>query len=405
MGLIAKSVQSVVPMMRNAASTIPIWQSGTAQLPGVTYEVYAREGYQKDEIVFACIEALATSAAEPRIVGRTRAKGGTLEVPDHKLIRLLNRPNPFLSRFQFWATIIMHLYLAGNAYVEKVRSSADSVVQLWIMRPDRVRVVPDRNRFISHYTYNIGGEQFPIPVADVIHFKMRNPLDDFYGQPPMLAASGRIDIDNYMRDFVKSFFQNAGVPAGLLSVKQKMTADQKAEIKGRFRSEFGGPRGWHDLLILDQAEASYTPMTMALGARGLATPELDEIIEARTAMVFGVPLSLIGARLGMASSSYANRRSDREMFWDETLAPLYRMLAETLDTFLLPDFPGLDEVVFDLSDVHALQEDVDKIHKRIRDDYLGSIITREEARLSIGRAAEAEGGTYLVPSNMEPVGA
>ena len=30
------------------------------------------------------------------------------------------------------------------------------------------------------------------PVADVIHFKKRNPLDDFYGQSPLLAGAGRI---------------------------------------------------------------------------------------------------------------------------------------------------------------------------------------------------------------------
>lgn len=402
MGLIARTARAVLPTSKMAAATVPLWQSGKAQLPGINYETFAREGYQKNEIVFACIEELATSAAEPRIVGRRRRpRLGNQEIVDHDLIRLLNRPNPFLTRFQLWATIIMHLYLAGNAYLEKVRSPSGKVVELWAMRPDRVRVIPDRQRFISGYEYRVGAEAFTVSASDVIHFKLRHPLDDFYGMSPLMAAGGRVDIDNYMRDFVKAFFMNAGVPAGLLSVKQKMSTDQKTDIKGRFRQEFGGPRGWHDLLILDAAEATYTPMTMSLGARGLATPEMDEIIEARTAMVFGVPLTLIGARLGMASSSYANRKSDKEMFWDETLTPLYRMLAETLDTFLVPDFADIDEVIFDLSDVHALQEDIDKVHKRVRDNYAGSLITLEEARLAIGMAEKPAGeGTMLVPSNM-----
>lgn len=394
MGLVARSMRAVVPSIRDAAaSTIPIWQAGTAQLPGTTYEVYAREGYQKNELVLACIEELATSAAEPRTVGRV---GGT-DVADHDLIRLLNRPNPFLTRFQFWATIIMHLHLAGNAYVEKVRSRAGKVVQLWVLRPDRVRVVPDPVTYIGSYEYRIGAERISLPVRDLVHFKMRHPLDDYYGMPPLMAAAGRVDVDNYMRDFVKAFFQNAGVPAGLLTIKQRMTAEQKAEVKGRFRNEFHGPRGWHDLLILDQAEATFQPMTSQLGQRGLVYPDLDAITEARIAMVFGVPLGLVGAKLGMASSSYANRKSDRESFWDETLAPLYRMLAETIDTFLLPDFTGLDEVLFDMSDVRALQEDIDKIHKRVRDNYLGGVITKQEARCAIGFPADAEGGEFLLP--------
>ncbi len=399
MGLLAQSFRRGAT--KGSAATIPIWQSGKAQISPVNYETYAREGYSKNEIVFACIEELATSAAEPRIVGRRRRpRLGNQEIVDHPMIALLNRPNPFLTRFQMWATVIMHLYLAGNAYVEKVRNNVGQVTELWIMRPDRLRVVPDRTKFIAGYEYRIGAETYSLPAEDVIHFKMRHPLDDFYGMPPMMAASGRIDIDNYTRDFIKAFFLNAGVPAGLLSIKQPMSEAQKKDIRGRYRQEFGGPKGWHDLLILDAAEASFTPMTAQLGQRGLVIPELDEIVEARTAMVFGVPLTLIGARLGMASSSYANRKSDKEMFWDETLAPLYRMLAETLDTFLVPDFSDIDEVIFDLSDVHALLEDRDKLHKRIREDVAGSIITIEEGRTKIGEPELPSEGTMILPSNM-----
>ena len=72
------------------------------------------------------------------------------------------------------------------------------------------------------------------------------------------------------------------------------------------------------------------PVLSQMGQRGLVVPELDEINEARLAMPFGVPLSIIGARLGMASSSYGNRKSDREGFWDETLSPLYKELAGPL---------------------------------------------------------------------------
>lgn len=401
MGVITKAVRAIRPTMRDVASTIPMWQSGTAQLPGVSYETYARDGYQKNEIVFACIEELATSAAEPRIVGkRLRPRLGTEEVSRHPILDLLNHPNPFLTRFQLWATVIMHLYLSGNAYIEKVRSEAGNVVELWLMRPDRVRVVPDRVRYIGGYEYRIGAEVFRVDARDVIHFKTRHPLDDFYGMPPLMAASGRVDIDNYMRDFVKSFFMNAGVPAGMLSVKSKMTDDDKAKVRSKFRADFTGARGWHELMIIDNTEATYTPLTMQLGQRGLVIPELDEIVEARTAMVFGVPLSLIGARLGMASSSYANRKSDREAFWDETLAPLYRMLAETLDTFLVPEFEDIDEVLFDLADVHALQEDIDKIHKRVRDNVAGGLITIEEGRAMIGEEGMPATGTIMLPSNM-----
>jgi len=266
-----------------------------------------------------------------------------------------------------------------------------------------MRVVPDRNTFIQRYDYQIGSETIPIDVDDVIHFKLRNPVDRFYGMPPLMAAAGRTDVDNYMRDFVKSFFLNAGVPAGLLSVKQKMSDDQKREVKGRWRSEFGGPRGWHELLILDNAEASFTPMTMQLGQRGLVIPDLDNISETRICMCFGVPTAIIGARVGLETSSYANLRMTQTFLWDNTLAPFYKRLSRTLTRNLRAELGSdLDRLEFDLSDVQALQEDEDLVHARMRADYAAGMIPLETVQNRIGLEESERKGTYLVPANMVP---
>jgi phage portal protein BeeE len=136
------------------------------------------------------------------------------------------------------------------------------------------------------------------------------------------------------------------------------------------------------------------------------------VSEARIAMVFGVPLTIIGARLGVSSSSYANKRSDRESFWDEHLAPLYKEMSGPLNSRpkdvrrvgLTADFPGVQEVAFDLSDVRALQEDQDKIHARYRANLQAGGMTMEEFREKTGLAAEVpSAGTFLIPSNMVAV--
>ncbi len=408
MGALARALRGAT----NAAAApllVSRWQSGKAELPSNSFEVYAREGYSKNELVYACIEELATSAAEPRM----HAKVGGQWTTEHPVVELLNRPNPFMDGFEFWATVIMHRSLAGNAFALKVRSASQRVVELWLLRPDRVRVVPDRGRFIARYEYDAGdGDLYQLPVEDVIHWKTRNPLSEFYGMPPLMAAAGRVDLDNYMKDFVKSYFTNAGVPAGMLTTKTALTPAQKEAIRQRFSGDFGGAKGWHGLMILEGAEASFTALTAELGPSGLVVPNLDEISEARIAMVFGVPLTIIGARLGVSSSSYANKRSDRESFWDEHLAPLYKEMSGPLNSRpkdvrrvgLTADFPGVQEVAFDLSDVRALQEDQDKIHARYRANLQAGGMTMEEFREKTGLAAEVpSAGTFLIPSNMVAV--
>jgi len=392
----AKPFRNVEPTPFAPISIEP-FQHGRPQYPVNNYNVFAREGYGNNEIVYACIEELSTSAAEPGLMVR-RGKNWTHE---HPLIDLLNRPNPFMDRFEFWATVILHRSIAGNAYALLIRSRSGKVVEMWLMRPDRVRVVPSSSTYIGSYEYDTGtGNPVRLAVEDVIHFKTRNPLDQFYGMPPMMPIAGRIDIDNYMRDFVSTYFQKGGVPSGVLSVKQALSEEQKAEIKKRYSREFGGAGGWHSLMVLDSAEATFTPMTRDLGASGLVIPSLDEINESRIAMAFGVPLTIIGARLGVNSSSYANKRSDRESFWDEHLAPLYKEMAGPLNLRLVPNFPGVDEIAFDLSDVRALQEDKDQIHARARADYTSGGISLEEFRMVTGYGPLPSAGTFLIPGNL-----
>ena len=433
MGLVASAFRPL--LVRNQApapaSLTPVWQVGNPQPAPGNYQSYARSGYQGNEIIFKCIEMRADSAAEPRVIGKRRvgessrrqlralaAEAGvsqleidhhlspralTETIEDHPAVRLLNHPNPFMSRFDFWATVNMHRDLAGNAYAWIGRDERDQPIELWLLRPDRVRVIPG-GRFIEGYRYTIGGKSYDIPARDVIHFKTRHPLDDYYGMPPLMSVLGRVDLDNYMRDFLLAFFRNGGSPGAILAVKSKLSQDSKDEIRGKYRNQFGGPAGWFELMVLDSAEASYTPLTMQLGQRGLVVPELNAISETRQAMVFGIPLSILGALTGQESSSYANKRSDWQVLWDITLTPLYIDHAETLNLSYLPNFTGLDEVMFDLAAVRALQEDVDAVHARWLKDFQSGAVSYEEFRAGIGLAPKpAAGSIFYVPTQSVPV--
>jgi len=445
MGLIADALRTVV--RRQTAAAPPVlsvpWQQYGA-LPQQGYLGYSR-AYMRNEIVFAAIEMLATSAGEPHIVGRrwrrespmfqnsvgaeVRAtikaeehrlihrgvplrdvyarmveNGFYLDLPNHALIRLLNNPNPFMSRGQMWGTIVMDRALAGNAYLLKARVQdgplKGAVAELWRLRPDRVRIIPDPKNFIAGYEYG-GAAGVTYPPKDIIHFKTRHPLSDYYGMPPLMAIAGRVDIDEYMRNFLQSFFERGGTgPGSILSVKQKVSQEAKDEIRERFRRQFGGAGGYHEMMILDQAESTYQQMGLNRGLRDALPKEIDAVQEARIAMVFGIPGSILGLLIGYESSSYANKRQDWQVFWDLTMTPLLSDLDDVLNLRLRPDFGGIDDLLFDLSDIRALQEDVDKIHERHRKNVAGGLESWEEGREAIGFDPNPTDGTFMVPANM-----
>src|ERR1044071_3979481 len=97
---------------------VPTWQSGNPAygMQTVPYMRSAREAYGGCEVVYACVEELATSAAEPRIAAYRKTTDKPEKVEQHDVLDLLERPNPFLTRFGLTAGIILYLSLHGNAY-------------------------------------------------------------------------------------------------------------------------------------------------------------------------------------------------------------------------------------------------------------------------------------------------
>lgn len=407
MGIIADTFDAltaaIVPQRKVAVgATVQTWEHGTPQHQKESYYRYALEGYSGNEVMFACVEELASSAAEPRLVAVRKTAKGTEQLHDHPVLELFERPNPFMSRYELIAATIMYRAVSGNAYLEKVRSGAGRVVELWPLRPDRMWVIPDRERHIAGWEYKIGAEKFTLDARDVIHSRTRNPLDDYYGMPPVRPAAVRIDTANAMRAFTSSFFTNAGVPAGLLTIEKQVGAAEAAMIRDRFRNDHGGVSGWHSLMVLaNQGSVTYTPMGLPLGERGLVMPELDEIIDAKTAMVFGVPLELIGARLGMIHGNRSTTKEARASFWDETLVPLYQEIAATLTTALRDEYGDFDYLEFDLSTVKALQEDENARTERVIKKLHGGTISVQEARTELGYEPTFEAGAILVmPDNI-----
>lgn len=411
MGLIAEAFSTArgfLPERKIAVgAAINTWEAGNPQQQKQSYYRFAMEGYSLNELVFACVEELSTSAAEPRLMAVRKTAKGPEQIKDHPVLDLFERPNPFTSRYQLIAALIMYRAVAGNAYLEKVRSGAGKLVELWPLRPDRVWVVPDPVQHVGGWLYRIGADEYRMAARDVIQSKTRNPLDDWYGLPPLAVAAQRVDTDNFMRAFTGAFFRNAGVPAGLLTIEKQVGAAERQMIADRFRNETGGPGGWHSLLVLGGAGAggtgqvTYTPMGMPLGERGLVLPELDEISESRIPMVFGVPLELIGARLGMVHGNRSTTKEARASFWDETLAPLYQEIAADLTNGLVDEYGDFDYLEFDLSTVKALQEDesakVDRVVKKVQ----AALASVQEGRAELGYEPEYEPGAILVmPDNI-----
>ena len=87
--------------------------------------------------VYACVRLLAESiAALPLHLYRVTDENGNKEkARDHPLYKILYRqPNPEMTSFVFWETLMTHLLLWGNAYAQIVRDGKNTVLGLYPLK-------------------------------------------------------------------------------------------------------------------------------------------------------------------------------------------------------------------------------------------------------------------------------
>jgi len=409
MGLLADAFRTLAlfggETKQAVATAIPTWQVGLPATPiwnQRSYDQLARKGYLGSEVVFAACQAVAKSAALPRMVVFDSKAHDADAIFDHPALDVLNRPNKWWTTFMLWSSTVVALKINGNAYWEIVRGRSGKIIEYWPLRPDRVWIIPDEKDYIQAYEYRIGERVFTLDPDDVIHFKNPNPLNDYYGLSPLAVLAERIDIDVWCREFTTAFFRNAGVPSGLLNIMRSVEPNEREIIRQRFRQQYGGPDGWGNVLVIDNGQATYTKMGM--DPVGLGLDDINRVTESKICAVLDVPPSIIWTVLGHQSSSglnNSNKESDRAQWWTGSLAPMYEDLAQQFSLQIKPDFPEVDHFDFDLSQVPGYTEDVDKVHARVRADFTAGLIPWHVAAQTLGYPTD-QPGWVLLPANMIP---
>jgi hypothetical protein len=233
----------------------------------------------------------------------------------------------------------------------------------------------------------------------------------WYDPPPLVAAMGATESDTAQTDYIRAFFENGGVPPGLLKYSMPLNDEKRQEIRDKWRSTYGNRYGRsHDIGILD-SNVDFQQTGSKLDE--LQSQTLRSVAESRICMVFGVPPLIVYAYVGLLRATYSNLGEAWRGFWDATMSPMFKELKDFWTWSLLTEFEDESDIraekvrlAYDMSTVAALQEDVDAIQKRSEAAWRAGGISRAEYRQALSQPSDPSDAFYLLPAGavVVPVG-
>ena len=380
----------------DVASSVPLVNDlSNVVYPEDNYGNYAKEGYGRNAIVNACIRELATGTAAAKFYVQRDTTDGLVEVEGTPLANLIMYPNGTQDFYHWLERLVTYLYVSGNAYILKERSRGNQITGLYLLRPDRVSIMPS-GEGVKGYSYEVDGKEYFLKPEDVGHMSFPNPNGDLYGLSPLPVLTKTINLDLSMTDFAKVFFQNAGVPSGLLKVKRRLTSQEEAtRIRSRWRSSFGGTNNFHSVAVLDD-DADYQQMASAPSE--MALTDLHNHTESRICSVLGVPPILISANVGLQRSTFSNYREARFSFHSETLEPLIDKIVRFLNYCIGMEMG--ETIAVDLTEMRGFLDDKETINARAAQLFTSGIVTLNEAREMVGEDALPDGEVRRLPANI-----
>lgn len=243
--------------------------------------------------LFAVVTKLANSTSQVdwhlyrKSDGRGRISGteSRKEVTSHAALDLWNKPNPFYTQQQFIEAFQQHQELVGESdWLVGKAEGWDIPLELWPIRPDKLRVNPSPTEFIKDYTY-IGpdGEQVPLERNEIIQIKLPNPLDPYRGMGPVQSILADLDATKYSAEWNRNFFLNSAEPGGIIEVDKRLDDDEFNEMRSRWNEQHRGVRNAHRVALIEQGkwvDRSYSQKDMQFAQ--LRQVSRDVIMEAFT---------------------------------------------------------------------------------------------------------------------------
>jgi len=330
---------------------LPSYRSGQPEWTSWDTDKAITDGFKASVWVYRCLQSLADMVSSlPWYVERQVGEEWE-RIEGHPVEELLEQPNPYFGRRELIERVILHLGLAGEAYLLKtfVRGVP---VELWPVDPRGMSPVPNKAMWIEGYEYEWDGVKETFTPDQIAQFLLPDPSTPYRGMSPLMAAAKAVDTDVEAGNWKKLTLQNRLGVDGVLSFPQPLTKPQWEEARSAMKNRHTGSEAERFLIL--SGGATFAPTSMSARESQVTEGVQQNIQEICVAL--GFPPSYFG----IGDPTYSNFATAEKVAWRNTAIPAAHRLASVLSRSLMPHFGDSKDLWlrFDTSGVEALKSDL-----------------------------------------------
>jgi HK97 family phage portal protein len=287
--------------------------------------------------VYACVTLIAADIAKVRIkLVRQGDDDIWTEASGSPFSPVLKKPNRYQTRIKFIEQWVTSKLIWGNTYALKERDKRGVVTSLYILDPQRVKVLvaPDGSVWYElqqDYLSGVPEAAATVPASEIIHDVMVALYHPLCGVSPIsacgLAAMQGLRVQNHST----IFFQNGANPGGVLTAPGMIGPETAKRLEETWNQNYGGENAGRIAVLGDGLKYERMAMT-AVDAQLI--DQLKWTAE-NVCTAFHVPPYMIGVG---ATPTYNNIEALNQQYYAQCLQTHIESIELLLDEAL-----GLDQ--------------------------------------------------------------
>ncbi|MGX1087430.1 phage portal protein [Pseudomonas sp. AP3_22 TE3818] len=252
-------------------------------------------------MVWSCVKILSESLSGLPLKLFDDAESGRKQVPGNDpALKLLRKPNPYMTRLNFLKFVVVNMALRGNAFALIERNRNGDPIGFVPLRFDTVTINTEDDLF--YLVTPSEGDPYPVSPENMLHFKLFS-LDGIVGLSPIEYQAETMGLAKAGQQWSSRFMRKGGFTGGYVIYENFLTKQQEAQIMAKFPDVRKADADDIGKMAILQGNPKIVPA--GLSQRDAQFIESQQFQEEALAGIYGVPLWLAN-RAGKTSIMGSN---------------------------------------------------------------------------------------------------